>query len=206
MPGRCSGQGNPFTGGGECTPHGPNGMRSTWRWNVQLEVGALPRANGEAKVNGSREPEVTATWMRPDKRSLSLLPRAFFHREAAPALAFTMGWHSQCHWLARTVLGERSCAETRRRAEISGGIAHQRDRQITKKPRNGGAFFGDERTTKFISQKVAEREGFEPSVGSLPRSFSKGVLSTTQPPLRVLLGEGFEPHGDGFVNLLARKS
>ena len=92
------------------------------------------------------------------------------------------------------------------RAGNLAGNAKQRDRQNAKKPRNGGAFFGAERTTKFISQIVAEREGFEPSVGSLPRSFSKGVLSTTQPPLRVLLGEGFEPHGDGFVNLLARKS
>jgi hypothetical protein len=40
-------------------------------------------------------------------------------------------------------------------AKNSGGIAHQREPLNTKKPRNGGAFFGDERTTKFISQKVA---------------------------------------------------
>lgn len=33
---------------------------------------------------------------------------------------------------------------------------------------------------------VAEREGFEPSVTFLPRSLSKGVLSTAQPPFRVI--------------------
>lgn len=33
---------------------------------------------------------------------------------------------------------------------------------------------------------LAEREGFEPSVPVLPvRSFSKGVLSASQPPLRL---------------------
>lgn len=32
----------------------------------------------------------------------------------------------------------------------------------------------------------AEREGFEPSVRSPPRSLSKGVLSTTQPSLLIL--------------------
>ena len=35
---------------------------------------------------------------------------------------------------------------------------------------------------------MAEREGFEPSVRSPPRSLSKGVLSTTQPSLHI---EGF---------------
>jgi hypothetical protein len=48
-------------------------MRSTWRWSVQSEVGVFPRANGEAKVNGSREPEVTAKRMRLDKRLFSFL-------------------------------------------------------------------------------------------------------------------------------------
>ncbi len=33
---------------------------------------------------------------------------------------------------------------------------------------------------------MAEREGFEPSVESPLRSLSKGVLSTTQPPFRVV--------------------
>lgn len=34
--------------------------------------------------------------------------------------------------------------------------------------------------------EMAEREGFEPSVPVLPvRSFSKGVLSASQPPLRL---------------------
>ena len=32
---------------------------------------------------------------------------------------------------------------------------------------------------------MAEREGFEPSVRSPPRSLSKGVLSTTQPSLLI---------------------
>ena len=40
-------------------------------------------------------------------------------------------------------------------------------------------------TEKFLSQIVAEREGFEPSVRLPVRSLSKGVLSTTQPPFRV---------------------
>ena len=38
-----------------------------------------------------------------------------------------------------------------------------------------------------LVRKVAEREGFEPSVGITLRIFSKDVLSTTQPSLRVLL-------------------
>lgn len=58
------------------------------RWSVQSEVGVLPRVNGETKVNVSRELWVTAKWMRLDKRLPSLLPRAFFHREAAPASFF----------------------------------------------------------------------------------------------------------------------
>ena len=48
----------------------------------------------------------------------------------------------------------------------------------------GGAAGAVVRSTAF--GKMAEREGFEPSVASLLRSFSKGVLSTTQPPLRGL--------------------
>gem|GEM_PF-3832797 len=36
-----------------------------------------------------------------------------------------------------------------------------------------------------VSHVLAEREGFEPSVGGIPlRRFSKAVLSATQPPLR----------------------
>ena len=35
-----------------------------------------------------------------------------------------------------------------------------------------------------VINKMAEREGFEPSVTFLPRSLSKGVLSTTQPSFR----------------------
>jgi len=41
------------------------------------------------------------------------------------------------------------------RAGNLAGNAKQRDRQNARKPRNGGAFFGAERTTKFISQIVA---------------------------------------------------
>lgn len=36
------------------------------------------------------------------------------------------------------------------------------------------------------SNRMAEREGFEPSVALLLRSLSKGVLSTTQPPFQSL--------------------
>lgn len=49
---------------------------------------------------------------------------------------------------------------------------------------------------------MAEREGFEPSVRSPPRSLSKGVLSTTQPSLLIvgIFGRAFEPHFVEGVN------
>ena len=42
---------------------------------------------------------------------------------------------------------------------------------------------------------VAERVGFEPTVGLRPRRISSAVLSTTQPPLR---GFGCSPDDPGF--------
>lgn len=47
--------------------------------------------------------------------------------------------------------------------------------------------------SKMGSEKMAEREGFEPSVRSPPRSLSKGVLSTTQPSLHdSVFGRAFD--------------
>ena len=45
------------------------------------------------------------------------------------------------------------------------------------------------------SSRLAERVGFEPTVGLRPRRISSAVLSTTQPPLR---GSGRWPEGAGF--------
>ncbi len=47
--------------------------------------------------------------------------------------------------------------------------------------------------SRIESEKMAEREGFEPSVRSPPRSLSKGVLSTTQPSLHdSVFGRAFD--------------
>ena len=48
---------------------------------------------------------------------------------------------------------------------------------------------------------MAEREGFEPSVGLRPQRFSRPSRSTTPAPLRKACGRHREPaHGDGIAN------
>ena len=52
-------------------------------------------------------------------------------------------------------------------------------------------FWRTEPREKAIGKEVAEREGFEPSIGVNLYSLSRGALSTTQPSLRaeMQLGE-----------------